>query len=250
MLKNFKSCSSEQTRDFYEGLTAGENKRGIWGMEARFDADAIGAKPSVQKHFAETIKDFMGPNDRCLDLGCGPGGFLALAAPFCREIVGVDIVPGFVKECQATIERHGIKNASTTLLQPGPLPFADASFDRVMMVDTIHHLEKPDETMAEVARVLKPSGLFLVFEPNKLNPLLALLCALDKNEHGLLRLGTFGTYEKLFKGKFVIEDKKYSGLLVGPEGKFSVKIADTLAGRACSVLGWLSPKIFMSARRV
>ncbi len=245
----FKNLSSVQTKDFYENLVSGENKRGLWGMEQRFDAEQIMQKPSVQKHFAGVVSKYLGPDDVCLDLGCGPGGFLALMAPFCKQITGADIVPSFVQQAQETLARHNLHNASAQALQPGTLPFATASFDRVIMVDTIHHLEKHDETMAEVARVLKPGGLFLIFEPNKLNPLLALMCALDKNEHGLLRLGTFGAYKKLLAGAFDIIDQSYNGLLVGPESKTALAIADYVSNPKHKLFGWLSPKLFIAPRK-
>lgn len=104
--------------------------------------------------------------------------------------------------------------------------------------------------MEEVVRVLKRGGLLLIFEPNRLNPLLALLCALDKNEHGLLRLGTFAAYRKLLGARFAIEEEQYNGMLVGPEGAVSVAIADFVSGSGRTVFGWLSPKLFIAARKV
>lgn len=245
----FKNLSSSETRDFYENLVKGEHKRGIWGMEHRFDADQITKKPSVLKHFVPAVSRYLDKDAVCLDLGCGPGGFLALMAPYCKHITGADIVPSFVGECQEMIARSGLTNASAQALEPGRLPFETASFDRVIMIDTIHHLEKHEETLSEVSRVLKPGGLFLILEPNKLNPLLALMCALDKNEHGLLRLGTFNAYRKLLARDFDIVNEEYNGVLVGPEGKNALAIADFVSKPGNKLFGWLSPKIFMAARK-
>jgi ubiquinone/menaquinone biosynthesis C-methylase UbiE len=245
----FKNLSSEQTRDFYERLTKGEHARGLWGMEQRFDAEQITQKPSVLRHFMPAIARYLDTNATCLDLGCGPGGFLVLMAPYCKQITGADIVPGFVNECRKTIARHHIDNATVVDLAPGELPFASASFDRVVMVDTIHHLERPEETLLELARVLKPGGLFLIFEPNKHNPILALLCALDKNEHGLLRLGTFSAYRKLLVKDFDIVCQEYSGLLVGPESRVALAVADFVSRQGNRLFGWFSPKLFMVARK-
>ncbi|MBU6234369.1 MAG: methyltransferase domain-containing protein [Alphaproteobacteria bacterium] len=245
----FKNLSSDQTRDFYEGLVHGKNERGLWGMESRFDADQITKKPSVLKHFLPKMQAHIYNTHDCLDLGCGPGGFLALMAPLAKSMIGADIVPSFVKEAQGVIDKRGITNCKTMLLDGGPLPFADAQFDRVIMIDTIHHLEDAPKTLAEVARVLKPNGLFLIFEPNKYNPLLALMCALDKNEHGLLRLGSFYQYRKLLGRDFEFAEESYSGLLVGPEGKNAVAIGDFLSGPAVKWLGWLCPKLFIAARK-
>lgn len=249
MRKIFKTSSTQETRGFYEGLSKGENKRGIWGKESRFNAESISIKTSVLRHFVPVVSHFISSGDRCLDLGCGPGGFLTLIAPLCGSITGVDVVPSFVDECRTIIKKHDIVNATAVLLQEDLLPFADEYFDMVIMVDTIHHLEHREKTMDEVTRVLKRGGLLLIFEPNKLNPLLALMCALDKNEHGLLRLGTFAAYRKLLGRRFVIEVEQYSGMLVGPEGTASVAIADFVSGPGRTALGWLSPKLFIAARK-
>ncbi len=118
------------------------------------------------------------------------------------------------------------------------------------MVDTIHHLENAGETMDEVYRVLKKDGLLLIFEPNKYNPLLYLMCCLDKNEHGLLQLGTINKYRQLIGSRYDLISGKYNGLLIGPKGRIALYLADICSSaRLAPLIGWLSPKIFMVARK-
>ena len=93
----FKNLSTQETRNFYEGLVSGDNQRGLWGKHNRFDPDLISVKPSILKHFVPVVKRYLSDKDKCLDLGCGPGGFLSLMAPLCGTITGADIVPSFVK---------------------------------------------------------------------------------------------------------------------------------------------------------
>lgn len=45
------------------------------------------------------------------------------------------------------------------------LPFAHASFDNIVMLDVLHHVENPPLFFAEAARVLKPGGRLLMIEP-------------------------------------------------------------------------------------
>ena len=246
----FKASSTQDTRGFYEGLSKGENKRGIWGKESRFNPESILVKTSVLRHFVPVVSRVIGSGDHCLDLGCGPGGFLTLMAPLCGSITGADIVPSFVEECCGVIESRSVPNATAVLLKEGVLPFADEQFDRVIMVDTIHHLEHKEQTVGEVVRVLKRGGLLLIFEPNKLNPLLALMCALDKNERGLLRLGSFAAYRRLLGARFTIDEEQYNGMLVGPEGALSIAIADFVSAPGRTAFGWLSPKLFVAARKI
>ena len=219
-------------------------------MENRFDPDSVSSKPSVLRHFVPVVREHLVSTDRCLDLGCGPGGFLALMAPLCGYIVGVDIVDQFVDGARELIKRRGISNAEAVHVTDDQLPFEDASFDKVVLIDTIHHLENVRATIDEVARVLRPGGHVLVFEPNKANPLLAVMCALDSNERGLLSLGTFGSYRRALGHRFSIENEAYNGVLIGPEGKLSGAIADYVSQPDRPLVNWLSPKLFISARRL
>lgn len=47
------------------------------------------------------------------------------------------------------------------------LPFPDASFDVVLSLDVLEHIPDTDAHLAEVARVLRPGGSYLVQTPNK-----------------------------------------------------------------------------------
>lgn len=78
-----------------------------------------------------------------LDVGCGPHG-LACAAPNAR-FVGTDVL--FAGEVAA-----GMTAFRT---DPGPLPFADASFDTVVCLDTLEHIPSQDRAgfVQELARV-------------------------------------------------------------------------------------------------
>jgi ubiquinone/menaquinone biosynthesis C-methylase UbiE len=236
------------TKRFYEDLTAGRVSRGVWGYDRRFEPHRVRTSPSVQRHFVGTVRQFLKPTDRVLDLGCGPGGFMAAAAPLCAEIVGVDITEAFVERCRGTIAEAGLDNATCHWSPDGSVPGPAASFDAVIMVDTIHHCERPRDVLREVHRVLKPGGLFLIFEPNKLNPALALMCALDRNEWGLLRLGSRRAYRRLLAPSFSVRSMTYSGLLVGPQSRGARAVADFVAADGGRTgLGWLSPKIFIAA---
>jgi len=238
------------TKQFYEDLTAGRESRGLWGYEKRFDPNLLPQKPSVVRHFTQVVARWLQPSDAVLDMGCGPGGFLAAAAPYCGSITGVDIVPAFVEACGKTIQDRGLSHARTLLSPNGLVPSESGVFDAAIMVDTIHHCDDPGAVLDDVRRVLKPGGRLLIFEPNKANPALALMCALDRNEWGLLRLGTERSYRALLRHRFDVEVCTYSGLLVGPEAPWALAIADTVSARPWSTpLGWLSPKLFVAARR-
>lgn len=152
-----------------------------------------------------------------------------------------------LSDCSKTLERLGIANVKLINATSEKIPFPDNEFDVICLVDVIHHVEQLQESVLETHRVLKPGGKLLVFEPNKYNPVLALLCFLDRNEWGALRLGSMKRYRQLFEPYFNIYSMEYNGLLIGPDTKINRKIADFLnLPIVRNLLGWLNPKIFVS----
>jgi ubiquinone/menaquinone biosynthesis C-methylase UbiE len=179
-------------------------------------------------------------------VGCGSGVFLNQTAALANHVYGCDISFDLLQLCQQYVQENNVGNVSLFLADAEGLPFENDSFDVVYMVDVLHHLYRVESSVDEVARVLKPSGKLLVHEPNKYNVLLALLCLIDRNEWGALRLGSKVTYRKLFDEKFSFELLDYNGLLIGPDSKCNLSIADFLLESSFSpLLEWLSPKVFM-----
>ncbi|MEO8393762.1 MAG: class I SAM-dependent methyltransferase [Chloroflexota bacterium] len=98
-----------------------------------------------------------------LDLGCGVGRHcLYLGGLGCR-MAGQDVSPSGIEQTAAACAERGIsfegKRSPITTI-----PWADATFDGVLSTATIHHglRAEVDRAVAEVRRVLKPGGSFLV----------------------------------------------------------------------------------------
>jgi len=58
------------------------------------------------------------------------------------------------------------KGLKTTQAHAHHLPFPDNSFERVMMVDALHHIGHQQEAVKELLRVLKPGGRLVIEEPD------------------------------------------------------------------------------------
>jgi ubiquinone/menaquinone biosynthesis C-methylase UbiE len=101
---------------------------------------------------------------RVLDLGPGDGWPSLIIAPFVSEVVGVEGAHRRVEVCRANAARLGITNATFDYVKPGdPLPYSDQSFDAVVAASSIEQTPDPRATLAELYRVLKPSGRLRMF---------------------------------------------------------------------------------------
>lgn len=97
---------------------------------------------------------------RLLDIGCG-GGVLTeeLARLGCR-VAGIDLSPRSIAVAQAHAEQSGLA-IDYRVSNATRLPFEDSSFETVTCCDMLEHVPDWQLVIAEVARVLKPGGLFL-----------------------------------------------------------------------------------------
>jgi SAM-dependent methyltransferase len=96
-----------------------------------------------------------------LEVGSGRGGGASYIARYFKpaRVTGADFAPAAVALCQ---RRHqGVPRLGFAVGNAERLPFADASFDVVINVESSHCYGHVDRFFSEVARVLRPGGTFL-----------------------------------------------------------------------------------------
>jgi len=103
---------------------------------------------------AQLLSRWIGQGRRLCDFGCRDGQ-LTRHYLSGNEVVGCEIDP----EAIARARERGIDARSTDLNQP--LDFADGEFDVVVACEVLEHLPYWDISVREMARVLRPGGLFL-----------------------------------------------------------------------------------------
>jgi ubiquinone/menaquinone biosynthesis C-methylase UbiE len=111
------------------------------------------------------------PNDRVIELGCGPG--VALAALASRAIRGlvVGVDHSQVMICQAHRRNRAAVKAGRVRLIHAPvesLAINDGQFDAALAVNTVGMWPEPTARLRELARLLRPSGrIALVSQPRR-----------------------------------------------------------------------------------
>ena len=94
-----------------------------------------------------------------LDAGGGTGRVALALTPFVRRVVVADLSSGMLAQA---------KNKGLAVLKSPVelLPFRNGTFDRVVMIDALHHLIDQKHAADEMWRILAPGGLIVIQEPD------------------------------------------------------------------------------------
>lgn len=106
---------------------------------------------------------------RLLEIGYGSGIFLAELSRHCKELHGID-PHQLSSEVEKVLARRGI-HATLASGSAGHMPYTDEFFDCVVAVSAIEFVPDLHQACAEIRRVLKPGGSFVVVTPG-ISPLL------------------------------------------------------------------------------
>ncbi|HEY3353987.1 MAG TPA: methyltransferase domain-containing protein [Polyangia bacterium] len=171
------------------------------------------------------------PDDaRILDLGCGTGGNSLALAPY-GHVVGVDRTPGALRLAAARPYR------ARALADGLALPFLEGSFDLVVALDILEHLDDDVGGARELGRVLRPGRPLVVFVP----ALQVLWSYNDDYSHHRRRYGRRQLGEALTAAGLVVERVSFFNTVL-----FAPILATRLAAR---ILGVTSQYEHQSARR-
>ncbi|MGL6208789.1 MAG: class I SAM-dependent methyltransferase [Paracoccaceae bacterium] len=114
---------------------------------------------------------------RVLDVGCGPAWFWRAQAPHLPDglcLTLLDTSPGMVAEALANLRTEErfqtVDGVASDLLEAS---FANDSFDAVVLMHVLYHVDDPYRMLSEVERILKPAGHVFVTsnEPDNMHEL-------------------------------------------------------------------------------
>lgn len=112
--------------------------------------------------FLPDLKEF-----KILDYGCGEGSYSNLLSTMAETVVGIDLDISKIKSAK---DKYKGENLIFLELKNNLLTFSDGFFDLVFLNEVIEHIVDFEPTFYEITRVLKKSGICVIYAPNKLYP--------------------------------------------------------------------------------
>lgn len=122
---------------------------------------AVGRGPAAR---AVAKSAALSPDDRVVDIGCGPGTAARHAAARGAKATGVDPDPAMLRLARLITAVRGARNVSWLEGSAAAVPLADASATVVWSLSSAHHWPDRAAAWVEARRLLAPGGRLLVVE--------------------------------------------------------------------------------------
>jgi ubiquinone/menaquinone biosynthesis C-methylase UbiE len=154
-----------------------------------------------------------------LDAGGGTGRVSARLRSVVDQLIVCDFSFPMLQQAQARNGLYVVRAKAETL------PFADDTFDRVLVVDALHHFFDQQAAIRDLMRVLKPGGRLVIEEPDRERWMIRLLVVAEKIAFMRSRIHTMkeildmvasiGASARIERGNsftsWVVADKKNQG---------------------------------------
>lgn len=138
------------------------------GLARAFDEDhievtrkSIGAGDQISFHYV-LARRYLKPSDRVLDVASGKGFGGNMLADVASSVICADLDPSKLEEGRKFFLRDNLAFACEDVTA---MSFSDDSFDVVVSMETIEHMENVDLYLGELRRVLKPGGRAILSTP-------------------------------------------------------------------------------------
>ena len=146
-------------------------------------------------------------NTRILQWAAGQGA----------KVVGIDISEPIVHQARAAFDGRRLRPVVSDVRR---LPFVDDSFDAIYSMGTVEHFVETEASVAELARILKPSGRLILGVPNRHDPFLRPLLVAALSRLGLYAYGFEKSYSRRSLRKMLeaagLEVRSDTGILFMP----------------------------------
>lgn len=104
--------------------------------------------------------------ENILDIATGTGDLaISLTSTNAKEIIGLDISDGMLEVGRQKISSKKLDDVISMIIGDSEdLPFEDNTFDAITVAFGVRNFEHLEKGLAEILRVLKPNGIFVILE--------------------------------------------------------------------------------------
>jgi arsenite methyltransferase len=162
----------EEIRKTYTDVSTDQEQEFIFPTGRAWAQELGYPEPELARVPDSTVESFAGvanhwvlgriePGEVVLDLGCGAGTDLLIAAQMTGStgrVIGVDMTPTMLQRARASADEMGIDNVELHESLIESLPLDDASVDVVISNGVIDLVPDKDAVLDEIDRVLRPGG--------------------------------------------------------------------------------------------
>ena len=132
-------------------------KKRIWDLYAPIYKRAMKADQRIYHFMYERIPTKIASKE-VLEIATGPGLLAKHVAPAAKRMVATDYSDGMIVEAR---KGECPDNLTFEIADAMNLPYADNSFDAVIIANALHIVPDPEAVLREIDRVLKPGGLLI-----------------------------------------------------------------------------------------
>lgn len=130
-------------------------------MAGRLGKDYVPGKS--WKSLAEALLRLMPPMT-IADLGAGDGSFALLLSQRAARVIAIDSSAKMLEFGRDQAVRHGIDNVEFRLGDMEEPPIEDATVDLVFFSQSLHHALRPERSVKQAARILRPGGRIAILD--------------------------------------------------------------------------------------
>lgn len=138
------------------------NKK-IWDLYAPIYERAMRSDSKVYEAMYERILQVIAGKD-VLEIATGPGLLAKHVAQAANKMIAIDYSEGMIAKAKQGTVPH---NLTFQVADAKNLPFANQSFDAVVIANALHVMPNPEKALKEIDRVLKDNGILIA--PNFVN---------------------------------------------------------------------------------
>ena len=119
--------------------------------------------PSLAQLISIVSRKVQSAQGRVLDVACGPGTYGRRVASPSKEVFGIDVSMGMLRQGAAYTAKEGIANVHFARARVEALPFEKGFFDATLCCGSLHLFTDTVMALREIARVMKPEAILAVF---------------------------------------------------------------------------------------